>query len=184
MSALASKGQLRMSFLRYALVTVPLVLLLGITSGRASNSGYGNPWFDALVKPALMPPGWAFGAAWTLLYALMGLALAMILHARGARLRTPAVFLFAAQLALNLAWSPLFFAAHQVTAAYWLILAMLALAAATTVLFARIRPVAALLMLPYLAWLCFASYLNFEIDRLNPDAETLAVGQNSTQISL
>ena len=184
MSALASKGQLRMSFLRYALVTVPLVLLLGITSGRASNSGYGNPWFDALDKPELMPPGWAFGAAWTLLYALMGLAIAMILHARGARLRRPAVLLFAAQLALNLAWSPLFFAAHQVTAAYWLILAMLALAAATTVLVARIRPVAALLMLPYLAWLCFASYLNWEIDRLNPDAETLAVGQNSTQISL
>ncbi len=184
MSALASKGQLRMSFLRYALVTVPLVLLLGITSGRASGSGYGNPWFDALVKPELMPPGWAFGAAWTLLYALIGLAIAMILHARGARLRTPAVVLFVAQLALNLAWSPLFFAAHQVTAAYWLILAMLALAAATTVLFARIRPVAALLMLPYLAWLCFASYLNFEIDRLNPGAETLAVGQNSTQISL
>ena len=85
MSAIASRAQLRMSFLRYALVTVPLVLLLGLLSGRIANSGYGNPWFDALAKPEAMPPGWAFGAAWTTLYILLGLALALVLHARGAR---------------------------------------------------------------------------------------------------
>jgi benzodiazapine receptor len=88
-----------MSFLRYALVTVPLVLLLGTVSGRLAGSGYGNPWFDALVKPALMPPGWVFGVAWTLLYICLGLALAMILHARGARGRRLAIGLFLAQLA-------------------------------------------------------------------------------------
>ena len=85
MTAIASRSQLRMSFLRWALVTVPAVLLLGTLSGRASNSGYGNPWFDALVKPEAMPPGWVFGAAWTILYILLGLALAMILNARGSR---------------------------------------------------------------------------------------------------
>jgi tryptophan-rich sensory protein len=84
MTQIASRSQLRMSFLRYALVTVPLILLLGILSGRASNSGFGNPWFDALVKPDAMPPGWAFGVAWTILYILLGLSLALILHARGA----------------------------------------------------------------------------------------------------
>src|SRR4051812_28155151 len=79
---IASRSQLRMSYLRYALFTVPAILLLGTLSGRASMSGYGNPWFDALAKPGFMPPGWAFGVAWTILYILLGLSLAMILNAR------------------------------------------------------------------------------------------------------
>src|SRR5215210_222228 len=106
MSEIASRGQLRMSFLRYALVTVPAILLLGTVSARISGSGYGNAWFDALAKPAFMPPGWVFGAAWTILYILLGLALAMILHARGAHGRGAAIAVFAAQLLLNFAWSP------------------------------------------------------------------------------
>ena len=85
MSELASPGQLRWSFVRWALVCVPLVLMLGILSGKLAGSGYGNPWFDALAKPAIMPPGWAFGVAWTILYILMGVALAIILNARGAK---------------------------------------------------------------------------------------------------
>ena len=85
MTGIASKSQLRMSYLRFALFTVPLILLLGIVSGRASNSGYGNAWFDALVKPELMPPGATFAIAWTILYVLLGLAIAIILNARGAR---------------------------------------------------------------------------------------------------
>ncbi len=184
MTGIASKSQLRMSFLRYALVTVPLILLLGTFSGRASNSGYGNPWFAALAKPEAVPEGWVFAAVWTLLYIWMGLALAMILHARGAHGRPLAIGLFVAQFALNLAWSPLFFGAHQVTTALILIIAMFALAVATTFAFARIRKAAAWLMLPYLAWLGFAAALNYEIDRLNPDAETLVPGQAGTDILL
>lgn len=184
MTGIASRSQLRMSFLRYALVTVPLILLLGILSGRASNSGYGNPWFDALVKPEAMPPGWLFSVAWTILYILLGLALAMILHARGARGRPLALGLFAAQFLLNLAWSPIFFAAHQVGTALIVIVVMLALAIATTVAFGRIRRTAAWLMVPYLAWLCFAGVLNYQIDVLNPDAETLVPGQGGTDILL
>jgi tryptophan-rich sensory protein len=173
-----------MSFLRYALITVPLVLLLGTLSGRASNSGYGNPWFDALVKPDAMPPGWAFGVAWTILYILLGLALAMILHARGARRRGLGLALFGVQMLLNYSWSPLFFAAHQVTLALAVIAAMIALTLACLVLFARIRKLAALLLLPYLAWLGFATYLNFEIMRLNPGAETLVPQAASADIAL
>lgn len=181
---LALRSQLRMSYLRIALVTAPAILLLGTISGRISNSGYGNPWFDALVKPDIMPPGWLFGVAWTILYILMGLAVAMILHARGARGRGLAVGIFAAQLVLNLAWSPLFFAFHRVSAAFFLILVMLVLAAWATILFARIRKGAALLMLPYLAWLCFASLLNYRIMELNPNAESLAAAATSADIRL
>jgi benzodiazapine receptor len=184
MTAIASRSQLRMSLLRYALVTVPLILLLGIISGRASNSGYGNPWFDALQKPASMPPGWMFGVAWTILYILLGLALAMILHARGARGRGLAVALFVGQMLLNLAWSPLFFALHEVRLALAVIALMLLLAAATAWAFARIRPIAAALMLPYLLWLCFAAYLNYQIAALNPSAEALAPASGSTDIPL
>lgn len=184
MSELASPGQLRWSFLRWALVCVPAILLFGILSGRLSNSGYGNPWFDALAKPAIMPPGWAFGAAWTILYILMGLALAIILNARGARGRGTAIALFAGQFVLNLAWSPLFFAAHKITPAFWVIVALLVLAALTTAAFARIRRVAALLMLPYLAWLGFAATLNYQFIALNPDAETLVPTVPKAQIDL
>ena len=182
MSQIASREQLRGAFLRRVLITVPVVLALGILSGRLSNSGYGNEWFAMLAKPEAMPPGWAFGAAWSVLYVLQGLALAMILNARGNQMRGLAVAMFVAQLALNLAWSPLFFALHQVTAALWLIGAIFISALATTLLFARIRPRAAWLMVPYLAWLCFAAALNNDIRRLNPDAEQLVPGFASTQI--
>lgn len=184
MGQIASPSQLRMSFLRWGLVTVPLIVLLGVASGQLSGSGYENLWFAELHKPDFMPPGYLFGMAWTLLYALIGLALAIILGARGARGRGIALSLFVVQMVLNLAWSPLFFAAHQVTAALVLILVLFAVAVVTTVRFGMIRRSAGLLMVPYLGWLIFASVLNYEIMRLNPDAETLVPGAAGTQISL
>ncbi len=182
MSQLASPSQLRMSLLRWALFVVPTVMLLGLLSGRMSGGADGNPWFDELVKPDAQPPDWAFGVVWPLLYFLTGLAASIILNARGAPLRGVAIGLFVLQFALNLYWSPLFFGQHQVSAAFYLILAMLVAAIATTLIFGRIRPIAAWLMVPYLAWLSFASILNYQIDRLNPDAERLYVPAASSQI--
>jgi tryptophan-rich sensory protein len=184
MTGIASKSQLRMSFLRYALFTVPAVLMLGTLSGALAGSGYGNPWFDALEKPAAMPPGWAFGVVWPILYILLGLTLAMVLHARGARGRPLAIALFLLQLLLNYAWSPLFFAWHEVGAALWLIVAIIVLTVITAVLFWSIRRSAALLLLPYLAWLSFAAFLNAEIGRLNPGAEQLVPGEVSNDIEI
>jgi len=184
MSELASAGQLRMSFLRVSLVTVPLILFLGILSGALAGSGEGNAWFAALAKPAAMPPGWVFPVAWTLLYILIGFALAMIVWARGAIGRSIAIGLFALQFALNLAWSPTFFAAHKIDIAFAIILTMILLTIATILAFARIRARAALLMVPYLAWLCFAAWLNHSIETLNPGVETLAPGGGSTQVQL
>jgi translocator protein len=184
MGGIASKEQLRMSFLRWALVTVPAIVFLGFLSGRLSNSGYGNRWFDALSRPDTLPPGWVFGTVWSILYVLMGIALAMILFARGARGRGLALGLFGTQLVLNLAWTPLFFGAHQVSLALILILVILILAIATTFAFAPIRKAAAWLMVPYMVWLSLASILTFQIDRMNPDAETLVPEAPSTQIQL
>lgn len=181
MVGIATKGQLRMSYLRWALVMVPLVLLLGLASGALSGSG-DTDWYRGLAKPGFQPPPVLFGIVWPILYVMMGLALAMVINARGSRLRGIAIGLFIVQLAANLAWSPLFFGMREVTIAFWWLLLVLALAGTTTWYFARIRAAAAWLMAPYLAWLLFAAALAFEVDRLNPDAETLANDGYSTQI--
>ena len=182
MGEVASRGQLRMSFLRWAVVAVPAVLLLGFLSGRSVPAGDESAWYLALVKPGFTPPGWVFPVAWSVLYILLGLALAVVLNARGARGRGVALGLFATQLAMNLAWTPLFFGAHKVGGALFLLVAMLLVAVAATALFARIRLQAAWLMVPYLVWLCFAGLLNYEIGRLNPDAETLVPRAGTSQI--
>jgi translocator protein len=170
MTELASRGQLRASFLRWVLVLVPGIVLLGLLSVVVSGSGANNPWFMNLVKPALYPPPELFGIVWTCLYALMGFALAMIITARGAWGREHAVIAFAVQLLLNLAWSPLFFAAHQITWALALLAALIVAVGVTIYLFWRVRPVAGMLLLPYLAWILFATLLNYQFHSANPDA--------------
>jgi tryptophan-rich sensory protein len=175
MSQLASPGQLRMSLLRWALFVVPLLMLLGFLSGTIAGSGEENRWYQELVKPAAQPPGWAFGVVWPILYFMTGLAFAIVLNARSAPQRMLGIGLFLTQLALNLIWSPLFFGRHQVSTAFYVIIAMFVAAFATTLVFGRIRKSAAWLMVPYLAWLCFAAILNYQIDQLNPDAERLYV---------
>lgn len=150
-------------FAKTALWTVPAIVLLGFASGWLSGSGYGNPWFDDLRKPWFMPPGWAFPVVWTTLYILMGLSAALLI---GARNRT-ALALFGVQLALNLAWSPIFFAGHAVVAALAVIL-MLDAAVILTIIFAWRGPrLAAILLLPYPLWLAIATALNVAILRLN-----------------
>lgn len=180
MTVLASPRQLRASLIRWTVVCVPLVLALGFLS--AAVAGNGGAWYAMLDKPAITPPGWVFPIAWTVFYILQGAALALVLSARGAVGREVAVALFSAQLALNLAWSPVFFAWHRPGAALWVMVAMIALAFAATLAFGRIRRLAGWLMVPYLAWLCFAALLNGSVDALNPDAHDLVPGRTSTDI--
>ncbi|MBB4859484.1 tryptophan-rich sensory protein [Novosphingobium chloroacetimidivorans] len=163
MNFLASTWQLRAGVIRWALVCVPVVLMLGILSGVLSGSGADEAWFAALRKPVGYPPPATFGLVWSVLYILMGLSLAIVLSAAGARGRGLAAAVFALQLAINLTWSPLFFGAHRITGALVDILLLDVAVVATIVLFARIRPSAAWLLAPYLAWILFATYLNFAI---------------------
>ncbi len=171
MNSLASTWQLRAGVIRWALVCVPVVLFLGILAGALSGSGADQAWFAALRKPAGYPPPAAFGLVWTVLYILMGIALAMVLSAVGARGQRTAVIAFLVQLAINLAWSPLFFGAHQMTWALVCILVMDVAVVATIVLFARIRPLAAWLLVPYLVWILFATYLNYAFLRDNRELD-------------
>ena len=171
MTELASRGQLRAGFLRWALVLVPGVVLLGFLSGAVAQSGPGNPWFDALSKPSLYPPPGIFGIVWSALYVMMGVALAMVVAARGAWGREPAIVAFVVQLLLNLAWTPLFFGAHQITGALILIVVLDIAVVVTILLFWRVRPVAGMLLLPYLAWILFATLLTWQFLAANPRAD-------------
>jgi benzodiazapine receptor len=159
-----------------ALVTVPVIVIVGSLMGAISNSGFDNGWYAVLEKPLFQPPGWVFGAVWAALYTMMGIALATILNEPPSKERSTALTLFFVQLALNLSWSPTFFGAQMIDLALVIIVLMLLTALATANLFRRIRSVAGWLMLPYLAWLCLATALNYETGRLNPGADAMSLG--------
>ncbi|MGH6785806.1 MAG: TspO/MBR family protein [Novosphingobium sp.] len=171
MTELASPGQLRAALLRWSLVTIPGTLMLGFLSGRLAQSGPGNPWFDALAKPSLYPPSAVFGIVWSILYVFIGFALALVVSARGAPGRGAAIAAWIVQFVLNLAWTPVFFAAHQITGALGVIAALDAAVLVTLVLFWRVRTLAGALLLPYLAWVLFATALNWQFLEANPDAD-------------
>ena len=143
---------------------------VGFLAGQVAGSGYGNAWFDSLNEPAFMPPGWLFGAAWTVLYALLGIA-AAIIHAQP---KTPerqsALTVFWAQMLLNFTWSPVFFGAHDMELARVILIALVLMSAMAAGKFYRLKPLAGLLMIPYLGWLIFATVLNNAFVDLNPGA--------------
>jgi translocator protein len=170
MNRLASPDQLRASYIRWALFLVPAVLLLGFVSGRLGGDA-SDPWFVALDKPSIFPPPGVFGVVWPILYVLMGFAAAMVCAAWGSRYRLPAILAFAVQLLINLSWSPMFFGQHQITLGLYIILLLDVALVATIVLFWKVRRAAALLLLPYLAWILFATVLNYEFLRLNLEAD-------------
>ncbi|HWJ58890.1 MAG TPA: tryptophan-rich sensory protein [Sphingomicrobium sp.] len=174
--------QYRRAWWRIAPLTVLVVVLAGMLSGFVSGSGYGNHWFDALRKPSFMPPGWTFGAVWTALYVILGIAWAMILSLSPTLHRLRALILFYGQLGLNFAWSPIFFAVHDIDLAKYVIVAMFLVAAAAAGYFFTLRRVAGLLLVPYLAWLVFATVLNVSIQRLNPAAGTSLLTLTESEI--
>lgn len=171
MSELASSGQLRAAFLRWALFLVPGIVLFGFLSSAVGGGGPGDPWFDRLIKPGIYPPPATFGIVWTVLYVMMGLALTTVVTARGARRRGFAIAAFVIQLVLNLAWTPLFFGGHQISGALLLMVVLDAAVMITIVVFYRVRPRAAFLLAPYLAWILFATLLNWQFLALNPGAD-------------
>jgi tryptophan-rich sensory protein len=171
MNRLASPAQLRASFFRWALFLVPLVLLLGFLSGKVGGSAGDNPWFDALAKPGTYPPPATFGIVWSVLYALMGVALALVCSSWGARFRIAAIAAFVVQLLINLAWSPVFFALHEIRLALAVLLALDVAVLITAALFWRVRRLAAWLLVPYIAWILFATVLNWQFLELNPQAD-------------
>jgi translocator protein len=140
-----------------------------LTAAVGSAAGSPGPWYDALAKPSFNPPNWVFGPVWTVLYGMMGVAAWLVWRERH-RIRTLALGLFAVHLVLNAAWSWFFFGLQDLQLAFAGIIVLWTAILTLTLLFWRIRPLAGALLLPYLAWVGFASFLNFTLWQMNPGA--------------
>jgi tryptophan-rich sensory protein len=142
---------------------VALCFGVSVLGGRAVGPALAD-WYPALRKPAWTPPGWVFGPVWTLVYPMVAVA-GWLAWREG---RSPAASLaFLLQLGLNAAWPWLFFGLRRPDIALAGIVLLWLAILATLVAFARVRRGAALLLVPYLAWVAFAAALNFAIVRLN-----------------
>lgn len=124
-------------------------------------------WYASLNKPAWNPPGWIFGPVWTALYSMMAVAAWLVWKRGGFNAQRRPLTLFLVQLALNAAWTPLFFGLHWTGVAFAEILLLWLAIAATLLMFRSVNRVAGWLLAPYLAWVCFAAVLNFALWRLN-----------------
>lgn len=143
------------------LIFIAAVVAGGILIGINTPPG---SWYQALEKPAFNPPNWIFAPVWSVLYVLIGIAGA---HTFLRERRSPAMRLWFAQLVFNFAWSPVFFALHEIALALIVILALLvSICGFIIVSWSRDR-LSAFLFLPYLAWVLFATALNASILGLN-----------------
>ena len=124
-------------------------------------------WYERLRKPSWRPPNWLFAPMWTVLYLMIAFAGWLVWRSAGFGGATTALALYALQLLLNAAWTPVFFGLHRPDLGFAVIVALWLAIAATIVAFAPVNGLAALLMIPYLAWVSFASLLNFAVWRLN-----------------
>jgi tryptophan-rich sensory protein len=148
--------------LAWTVVTFAAAAVGGFASSQAGS------FYADLARPSWAPPGWLFGPVWTLLYALMAVAVWLVWRSGGFRSAGSALTLYLLQLAANSMWTWLFFAWRQGGLAFAEILVLWALIAATILAFWRISRIAGVLLLPYLAWVSFAAALTYATWTLNP----------------
>jgi benzodiazapine receptor len=134
--------------------------ILGGLGGYLTASSIGS-WYAALERPPGTPPNAVFGPVWSVLYAFMGIALALVWHrAPAGPAKRRALGIFAMQLLLNLAWTPLFFGMHLIAVALADIVLLFAGVLVTIACFRPLDRTAAWLLVPYAAWIGYAAYLN------------------------
>ena len=147
---------------------IGLCLAVGF-GGSTFTPETGSWYYTTLVKPAWNPPDWLFPPVWTILFIMMGTALAQVLGAgwKKREVKTGAA-LFVVQLILNLSWSASFFGMQSPLAGLIVIALLWIFIVLTMLAFAKVSKPASWLLAPYLAWVSFASFLNFTIVQLNP----------------
>lgn len=147
-----------------------LIALLLITFAVAAFGSQFSPdaWYRDLVKPEFNPPSAVFAPVWTALYTLMAIAAWLVWRSRQRTNVVPAMAAYGVQLALNGLWSWLFFGRHEIGLALVDIGLLWGAIVVTMLLFWRVRPAAALLLVPYLLWVSFALLLNLRFWQLNP----------------
>jgi translocator protein len=145
--------------LRILLCVLVIEIIGGL--GSVTMGGALKEWYPNLVKPPGTPPNWVFGPVWATLFAVIGIALALVWHrAEPGPEKRAALGWFAAQLALNVAWTPVFFGARQLLAGLIVIVALWVAIVLTIRAFWGIDRLAAWLLAPYLAWVSYATWLN------------------------
>jgi len=166
---LYTKDMLDRKPVRFLLSLVIVTVAAGIGGAVTYPSIQG--WYAELDKPFFNPPNWVFGPVWALLYFLMAVSLYLVWSARTKRSRRLAFWAFGGQLALNVAWSAVFFGLHQLWLAVGVVLALWLAIALTIGAFWRIQRIAAYILIPYLAWVTFASALTISVALLNAGSE-------------
>jgi tryptophan-rich sensory protein len=149
-------------------VAVLAVEVVGASGSVFTAQGLDG-WYGTLVRPALAPPNWVFGPVWTGLFALVGVAVWLVWRRADANPRSVrlAAGVFAVHFVFNLAWSAVFFGMRDVDLGLAVILVLWVLIVATIGAFGRVDRRAALLLLPYLLWVTFAAYLNYQFRVVN-----------------
>lgn len=123
-------------------------------------------WYQFLIKPPLTPPDWVFGPVWTTLYTLMGIATFVVWRSNSPK-KWRAIWLFIAHLVVNTAWSLIYFGEQSIAGALATIILLDVLVIWLIIRYWKISKIAAYLLMPYLAWILFATYLNAGILFLN-----------------
>jgi len=144
-----------------------LILSFTAAATGAVASSDAGAFYEQLARPRWAPPGWLFAPVWTVLYVLMGTAAWLVWRLHGFKQARVALALFVIQLAANALWTWVFFVWHQGALAFAEIVLLWCLIAATIASFRKFSNVAAALLLPYFAWVTFASALTFATWRLN-----------------
>lgn len=145
-----------------------LVICFATSAIGAIGSIQARSFYVELIQPSWAPPGWLFGPVWTTLFAMMAIAAWLVWRSGGFSNNRLALSLFLLQLVVNALWSWLFFAWSKGGLALADIALLWILIATTIICFWRIRPVAGMLLVPYLLWVSFAAILNYVIWQLNP----------------
>ena len=146
-----------------------VALCLGIGALGASVTATSvETWYAGLVKPSFNPPDEVFGPVWTVLYILMGVAAWRVWRSADRDTTRGPLTLFALQLAINLGWTVVFFGLQKIASAVATIVVLDVAVLVTMLAFRSVDRLAALLMLPYVVWVAFATVLNVAIWRLNP----------------
>ncbi len=143
------------------------ILICFVAAAIGGAAARPGAWYAAIRKPRWNPPARVFGPVWTVLFVMMGIAAWLVWSRRGEVPVGAALALFGVQLGLNALWSWLFFGWHLLGAALAEVLLLWVMILLTTLAFWPVRPLAGALLLPYLAWVGFAAYLNYTLWRLN-----------------
>lgn len=152
------------------IVSIAIAQLAGVIGAMYTTAAVTG-WYLTLARPVLNPPSWVFAPVWTLLYTLMGIAAYLVFKTKTTKANRGylewGLTIYVVQLIMNVWWSILFFGQHRLFEATVEIAALWVVILATLIMFAKVKPLAGWLLLPYLGWVTFASYLSYAYWLLN-----------------